>query len=163
MKKMIQKLTASALLALMAISCVSFGALAAPIPTPQLPDSIIVDGIEFVKDKSSSGRGTALPDNSVALKSNNNMAFAAASYKVTGSDVTLYTNSNPHGHGPEQFASGWVQTTAPSFYARAEVRRNNSTIVSDSNRWNSGSNIANSTTTYCDHNSGNKANFFYGW
>lgn len=156
MKKIIKKLTTSALLALMVISCVSINVLAAPLSAPQLPDSIVVDGREFVKDELSGGFNTAIPDNEVAM--------FRASYRVLGSDVKLYTDPNPHGHGPEHFASGWVQTTAPRFYARAEVRLNGTTFATSGNEYNpAGSNIADATTVLCDYNTANKAYIFYGW
>ena len=153
MKKIIQKLTASALLALMAITCISTTALAASVSTSPLPDAIVVDGREFAREESSDDSNVAVPDNKAVA--------SRATYKLTGSSVSLYTESNPHGHGPEQFSHGWVQTTAPKFYARAEVKRSNKTIVSALNKFGKGT--VYSTSPLAGYNSGNQAKIFYGW
>jgi|GEM_PF-4338515 len=79
--------------------------------SPELPESLIIDGKEFILEKSES--------NTATLETMGNFQ-TLASYQLLGSDVGLYVDSS-HGHGGDNYASGWVKTTAPRFTARAEV------------------------------------------
>ena len=151
------------ILGIMLLSIASMPALAANTApalatstTPQLPDTVVVDGRLFVADISASrGQGSAEPDDGVVV---------SRSYTVLGSDVRMYIDYS-HGHGGDQFAWGWVQATAPKFYARAEIRLNGQVEVKGTNTYNpTGSNIAESATPLAvsiDNN--RKAHVFYGW
>lgn len=84
----------------------------------ELPQTIFRDGRVFTIDRSAGGGpNTATPDFDMRN------TYRDASYKVLGSDVALYIDYT-HGHGGDHFAAGWVQTTAPIFWAKAEVWAN---------------------------------------
>ncbi|MDR2356462.1 MAG: hypothetical protein LBD92_00025 [Oscillospiraceae bacterium] len=149
MKKLVSTLLIVTLLAMSGMTVLA--------DRPQLPDTIIIDGREFVVDEAASaGRNSAIYDNSLFIP--------LVGYTVLGSDVHMYIDYS-HGHGGDQFASGWVQTNAPSFYARAEVRLNGQTVVTGINTQNSaGSDIAYSNTPLAIGIDNNRtANIFYGW
>lgn len=98
--------------------------------SPELPESIYLDGREFKMDKSAGGGfGTATPDFDTKNQLN--------SYRILGSDVRLYIDYS-HGHGGDHFAAGWVQTTAPKFTARAEVWQGSRLVVTGTNNPNQG-------------------------
>lgn len=119
----------------------SIPALATESELPELPESIIMDGKEFIMDKSAGGgSGTATPDNSISEV----QSLASTSYQVTGSDVRLYVDYS-NGHGGDHYAHGWVQATAPRFTARAEVWANGKLNTTGSNNLNNG-NIAYGTS-----------------
>ncbi|WP_121616694.1 hypothetical protein [Virgibacillus halodenitrificans] len=101
--------------------------------SPELPESIYLEGREFKMDKSAGGGfGTATPDFDVNTKNQLN-----SSYRVLGSDVRLYIDYS-HGHGGDHFAAGWVQATAPKFTARAEVWQGSRLVVTGTNNPNKG-------------------------
>lgn len=127
MKKFLRRLASATIMATMMLSSVS--AYAA-----QLPQSIMLDGREFVMDiNAGGGSGTAEPDKSMNLK----RSLSKSAYKVIGSDVRLYVDYS-HGHGGDHFAAGWVRATAPRFTARAEVWSGSRLDTTGSNNRNVG-------------------------
>lgn len=131
MKKNLYRLVGLAITTMMMVSSVSVHAEQLPTVVmngTELPESIMIDGREFVMDKSAGGgRGTAEPDG----------VMSRASYSVLGSDVRLYVDYS-HGQGGDHFSSGWVKTTAPSFTARAEVWANGRLNTTGPNTKNKG-------------------------
>jgi len=138
MKKILRRLVTAMISAAIMLSSVSVFAAQQPKPNaPQLPQSIIKDGKVFERDVTAGGgNGTATPDNPAAM---------SRAYTVTGSEVWLYVDYS-NGHGGDHFAYGYVQATAPSFTARAEVWANGKMVVTGPNIRNSG-NIAYATSS----------------
>lgn len=98
----------------------------------ELPETIVRDGRIFTMDKTAGGgKDMAIPDFNMYTM------MMRSSYKVTGSDVRLYVDYS-HGHGGDHFAAGWVEATAPSFTARAEVWANGRLVVTGTNNSNIG-------------------------
>lgn len=98
----------------------------------ELPETIVRDGRVFTMDKTAGGgKDTATPD------FNMDTMMLRSPYKVTGSDVRLYVDYS-HGHGGDHFAAGWVEATAPSFTARAEIWANGRLVMTGSNNSNIG-------------------------
>ena len=138
-----------AVVMLLAVTALAFAA-------EKVPETITVDGREFIRDaRMVSVSNPALPDEGVVMM---------RGYTVTASDVWMYIDYG-HGHGGDQFAYGYIQATAPSFYARAEIRLNGAVVVTGINKWNDpGSNISYSASYLAvgiDNN--RKAHIFYGW
>lgn len=150
MKKLLNRVVGITAMATMLFSCTT--AFAAP---GTLPETMDRDGKVYTIDRSAGGGpGTATPDfENVAL-------FRA--YQVLGSDVALYIDYG-NGHGGDYYAAGWVQTTAPSFTAKAEVWANGRLEVTGPNFKNKGD-IAEAisyTTTGLVENA--TPRIFYSW
>lgn len=130
----------------------SIPAFAAESESPQLPESLTIDGKEVVLVKSESN--TAILDNTGKIQTR-------ASYQLLGSNVGLYVAANEH--GGDNYASGWVKTTAPRFTARAEVWEGGRVLVTGDNYLNSG-NIANAwSKPAVGINSTRTPRIFYAW
>jgi hypothetical protein len=127
-------------------------------PAPELPDTMIRDGRLYVKDASAnSGTNSAIADSPATL-------LRSVNYQITGSDVSKYIDYS-HGHGGDEYAYGWVQTTAPSFYARAELWNNGALDTTGQNSYNyAGEDIA-YAGSYLSVGivSSRYARIFYGW
>ncbi len=148
MKKLFSLITVTALASTLMLSSV----YATEIETPELPKTMTVDGRVFELDESYDGKNTATPDNEKMTRA----------YSVLGSDVALYIDYS-HGHGGDHFAAGWVQATAPSFTARAEVWANGSMHTTGQNMRNVG-NIANAASYLSTGiSSSNSPRLFYAW
>ncbi len=148
MKKLFSLITATALASTLMLSSV----YAAEIETPQLPKSMTIDGRVFEKDDSYEGRNTAMPDNGKMTRA----------YSVLGSDVALYIDYS-HGHGGDHFSYGWVQATAPSFTARAEVWANGSMHTTGPNTRNVGNTADATSYLSVGVSSSNSPRIFYAW
>lgn len=130
----------------------SIPAFAAESESPQLSESLTIDGKEVVLVKSESN--TAILDNTDKIQT-------FASYQLTGSDVALYVDSN--NHGGDHYAHGWVKTTAPRFTARAEVWQGSRAIATGTNNLNVGS-IAYGTSSPAVGIASNRTpRIFYAW
>lgn len=85
-----------------------------------------------------------------------------SNYRVIASDVALYVD-NSNNKGGDQFASGWVQATAPKFTARAEVWNQGELEVGGTNNRNKGD-IAYATSYPCVYIDNNRyPRIFYSW
>ncbi len=85
-----------------------------------------------------------------------------SNYRVIASDVALYVD-NSNNKGGDQFASGWVQATAPKFTARAEVWNRGQIEAGGANSRNKGD-TAYSTSYTCVYIDNNRTpRIFYSW
>ncbi|MET3616659.1 hypothetical protein ABID14_000279 [Peptoniphilus olsenii] len=98
----------------------------------------------------------------VAEKSEFSNATLYSNYRVLASDVALYVD-NSHGHGGDQFASGYVRATAPHFTARAEVWKNGRREAGGYDTPNRGD-TAYATSHLCVYIDNNRyPRIFYNW
>ena len=101
----------------------------------ELPESITIgDEVFIINKEAGGGKDTATPDNLISTMK--------SSYRVTGSDVRLYTNPPSSYSRGNSFSQGWVTATAPSFTARGEVWFSGRIYATGGNTLNRG-NIAN--------------------
>lgn len=85
-----------------------------------------------------------------------------SNYRVIASDVALYIDDS-NNKGGDQFASGWVQATAPKFTARAEVWNKGELEVGGTNSRNKGD-TAYATSYACVYIDNNRyPRIFYSW
>lgn len=127
--------------------------------TKQLPKTIERFNNIYKLDESTRRINCAELDKKNIFKSTVTMF---SNYRVIASDVALYVD-NSNNKGGDQFASGWVQATAPKFTARAEVWNREQIEAGGTNNRNKGD-TAYATSYACVYIDNNRTpRIFYSW
>ena len=132
---------------LISLSLLALLATPVVVSANPLPEQVVRDGKVFNAIHSEFDN-VAIPD-----KAN------LRDYVVTGSDVRKYEEANPHGQGPEHYASGWVSATAPRFYCRVTLD-----YLDSSEQYNrTGENTAYASTVLGGYLPNATPRLYYGW